>query len=226
MVTFSARGRKALLMIGGLYGLMTAAAAALFPEATSGWIPPFPRVFQCGVSVVALFAGCLPPAFLFLGASQQPAISLLSKISFATAPLKLVHMIESIDAGAVIHEAIGEYDYRVRDDWQNAVRMVSEIAPIILLDLRVLSKSVIDEILHISSSRMQKKTFYIVEERIIIPELRAVLTFPGVWSHLLTPQQMVNVLGGIGCGFLFVRGIGLQRYLENRVHASNMASRL
>ena len=145
MATFTLRGKKALIMLGGLFGLTSAAAAALFPEATAGWILPFPRFFQCGISLVALNAGCLPPAFLFLGASRQPAFNLLSEIPLAIAPLKLVHMIESIEAGSVIHEQIDSDDYRVRNDWRNAVRMVSELAPIILIDLRVLSRSVIDE---------------------------------------------------------------------------------
>lgn len=97
MSQVSMGGAKALMLFGGLAGL----ALALLQPVLSDWIPPFPPLLIIGVSVLALNRACLPPTFLFLGASQAGGFSLATDLLLTVAPLKIVHLLASRDAGGL-----------------------------------------------------------------------------------------------------------------------------
>ncbi|HEX7181498.1 MAG TPA: hypothetical protein VF756_06615 [Thermoanaerobaculia bacterium] len=216
MTRVTLRGPKALLLIGGVVGLMN----ALFQQLAPSWVPPIPPLLLIGISLVALNGACLPPAILYLAASRASGFSFASELQIAVAPLKVVHMLQSFEAGAILGDEIHESEYRVRANWQQAVRALSTIAPLIIVDGRVPSASVRQEIRHIIDSGLHDRTFFIADEHGALPALSEVSLPRAMDLRIATSEQLLEALRGLWWSLFSSRTRGMVQYLETRMGAA------
>lgn len=213
MSRVSLGGVKSLLLIGGLVGLMSAIFQPLFME----WIPPLPPFLIIGVSLLALNGACLPPTFLFLAASREGGVSLASELQFTVAPLKIVHLLDSFQAGPIVGDSLHHSEYRVSSDWQRAVRILSGISPVIIVDIRDLTPNVYREVAHLVKARLHSKTFLIAESAQAPAEVSRLCNQYGVRICVVTPQLLKLALNRIGWTVLSQPVGNIYRFLELRM---------
>jgi len=213
MSRVSMGGGKALLLLGGLVGL----ASAILQPVLSDWIPPLPPLLTIGLSLIALNGACLPPTFLFLAASQAGGFSLANEIQFTIAPLKIVHLLDSFQAGAVVGDALHQSEYRVATDGQRAVRTLSKISPVIIVDIRELTLNVYLEVVHLAEARLHNRVFLIAERAQAPAEISRLCHQFGVRICVVTPELLEAALSQIGWTVLF-RSVGnVFRFLELKI---------
>lgn len=213
MMRVTLRSPKLLLFVAAILGLFD----SLFQPFLSSWIPPFPRLLITGLSLIALNGACLPPTFLYLAASNAKAFSLMSDLQFAIAPLKIVHMLETFQAGAVPGDQINQSGYRVSGNWQQAVRSLAEITPLIIVDCRVVTESVIQETDYILKSGLHDRTFFVADDIGRVPTLSYLNLPQNTKLNILTSQQLINTLQRIGWKFLLSNKKNLVQHVNGKL---------
>jgi hypothetical protein len=203
-------GPKGLLFIGGILGL----ALTLFQPILSDWLPPIPALLSVGVSLLALNGACLPPTFLFLAASREPGFLLASDVQISVAPLKIVHLLNSFEAGPAVGESIHRSEYRVADNWQRAVRTLSAISPVIIVDIRELTPNVYTEIIHLVETGLHYRVFLVADGARAPKQVSRLCHRMAVRICIVTPQLLQLALSGIGWTVLFHRVDSVFRFLE------------
>jgi hypothetical protein len=210
MTRVTIRGPKVLLLVSGILGLFD----SLFQPLLSSWIPPFPRLFLAGLSLVALNGACLPPTVLYLAASKAKGFSLASELQFSIAPLKIVHLLDTFQAGAILGDQLHQSEFRVGANWQKAVRTFSEITPLIIVDGRVVTEPILQEITHILNSGLHNRTFFVADETGGVPALSC-LTLPREAKlQIATSQQLLSGLKGLGWKVLSFSGRNLHQNVK------------
>lgn len=165
------RGAKLFIVLPSILFL----TQSMFPDLLSHWIPPFPRAIESAIALFALCTTCLPPAFLFLAASNEPSLALLHTFQRSVSPLRVVHLLNIstperlLEAGANSAYANRgkelNYDrFRVRRTWQTAVRRFSHIAPAIIVDARIITPAVAEELHHLVGQKLCERTFLVVSQ--------------------------------------------------------------
>jgi hypothetical protein len=210
MTQVSMGGGKALLLFGGVLGL----ASALLQPVLSDWIPPLPPLMMIGVSLLALNGACLPPTFLLLAASQTGGFSFANDVQLSVAPLKMVHLLDSFQAGAIVGDALHQSEYRVSSNWQRAVRTLSRISPVIIVDVRELTPNVYREIVRLVETGLHSRVFLIAEKAQAPTDVARLCHQFGVRICVVTPELLEAALGRVGWTVLF-RSVGnVFRFLE------------
>jgi len=213
MAKVSLSGVKVFLLIGGVIGLIS----VIFQPLLLDWIPPLPPLFVIGISLLALSGTCLPPTFLFLAASQESGFSLASEFSATVAPLKMVHLLDTFDAGALVATSLNHSDYRVVNDWQRTVRKLSNISPVIIVDIRKLTPNVCRELAHLAEAKLHNKTFLVAESAQAPAEVSRLCNQSGVRFYVVTPQLLELALNRIGWIVLLQPVNNLSSFLEQRM---------
>ena len=140
----------------------------------------------------------LPPTVLFLAASQEQQYELQAKLAFLCFPL---YMISFLDTGWIydergapktpFHGGMLYSALRVSDgsDWETAVRRWLEIIPLAIVDCRVLSPAVTQEVEWIVSSRLfHKAVFVIASSDVPLPP-------EAIWSaRVLTEDELMEYM--------------------------------
>ncbi len=220
MAWTSLKGRKVILLLSGCFLLMR----GLFPSVLSDWVPPFPRLFECGVGLVLIANTCLPPAILFLAASKEPGLALLHAVQRSASPLKLVHLLDytqklSLDSDGQTRYRAKELaisEFRVRYNWEKTVMDLSLVVPVIIVDARILSPAVLMELDHIVASSLEDRTFVVAHHpltKFYAPEfLRKI-------GHLrfTTSAALEKAVPTLGWSFLF-SSRSLVRLLKRRIY--------
>lgn len=211
-VTF--HSSKVLLLFGVIVFLFYALFQAIFPSA----ITLFPStLFLIGLITIGLNGSCLPPTVLYLAASRQEAILLASKLQTAVSPLKFVHLLNRFEAGAILGENIYHSDYRVEKNWQKAVRTLSAITPLIILDARKLTLPITQEIEHIIEAGLEHRTIFIYGKYDAMSDIIMASITQNVIKHTATPEQLTKALQGIGWELLSGRVKDVFQYTKNRI---------
>jgi hypothetical protein len=221
MARVASGGSKGFLLIGSIFFL----ANAGYPNLLSDWIPPFPRLLEFAVSISILIHVCLPPCILVLGASKESTFNFLSTL--AVAPLRVVHLIESFGDNVVPSSVDFPYiqraekikldEYRVSANWLQAVETFASMAPIIVIDARIPSPGVTEELLHIASTpELHDRTFIITTNSGDV--LAGPVNFQMASSHLATEDTLSAAISFFVWSFLFTRSkTTLAQHLEKRL---------
>ncbi len=191
MTSVSLRSGKALLLVGGTVVLF----CAVFQPLLTSWIPPLSRVLQAGLGMVALGGACLPPGIVYLGGSQSSGFLFVRQLMFAIAPLKVTHLLNSFEAGVMLGDQAHMSEYRVTTKWQEVVRSLCDIAPLIILDSRHITAPVLQEAQYILNSDQRRRTVFIAEDNGTVPLLNG-LYDGGLLT--LTPQAAIASCNGLG----------------------------
>lgn len=186
-------GGRTLLLFAGLLALLD----ALLEPLLSDWIPPLPRPLLLGMGLLALDAACLPPTVLYLATSSGVASLLYSEVMLAVAPLKTVQLLDPSKAGFGADSTIHRTGYRVRRDWQAAVRKLCAITPLIIVDARVPSDGLSEEISHLVDSGLHHRSLFISNDDGDLPALRFVRLPPAIVLVTARPQELVSTLRGL-----------------------------
>lgn len=213
MMQVTLRSSKLILLVGAILGFFL----VLFEPLLASWFPPFPKLFLTGLSLVALNGACLPPTFLYLAASRAKAFSLTSDLQLAIAPLKIVNLIDTIQAGVIPGDQIHQSDYRVSGNWQKAVKTLSRITPIIIVDGRITTQPLIQEITYIINSGLYKRTFFIGDETGKVPALSCLNLPRDIFPQIVTSQKLIKALKGIGFKFLLFQSNALVQLVKARL---------
>ncbi|MGD0789177.1 MAG: hypothetical protein ABR898_14435 [Terracidiphilus sp.] len=206
-------GAKVLLLIGGLIGL----ASAVLQPLLSDWIPPLPALLVIGASLLALNGACQPPTFLFLAASRERGFLLASDIELLVPPLKLVHLLNSFEAGVFVGDSIHYSEFRVSNNWQQAVRTFSVVSPAIIVDIRELTSNVYQEIVHLAEAGLHNRVFLVADGARAPEEISRLCQMLGIRICIVSPQLLRNGLSRIGWTVLFHRVDSVFHFLEARM---------
>jgi hypothetical protein len=209
----SLRGVKALLLIGGVLALVSAICQPLLVDL----FPPFPPLLIIGASLLALNAACLPPTFLFLGASQEGGFSLASDLQYAVTPLKIMHLLDSRQAGPIVGEHLHQFEYRVTHDWQRAVRALSGLTPVIIVDIRVLTPNVYREVVQLIEARLHNRVFLVVDAAHAPAAISRLCHQSGVRICVVTSELLQGALRGIGWTLITCHVGDIHRFIELRM---------
>ena len=197
MTSVSLQSGKAFLLFGGTVALFS----SVFQDLLSSWIPPFPPVLLIGLGMVALGGACLPPGIFYLSASEPSGFTFVHSLMFAIAPMKVTHLLNSFEAGAILGDQVHMSEYRVTKRWQEAVRSLCNIAPLIVLDSRIITPYVLEEVRLILNSENRLKTIFLTEEdgssQIFTLMARGVLNNDG-FLFTLSPKAAAASLNGVG----------------------------
>ena len=190
------KSSKILLLLAGITTLLSAIFQPFFPS----WIPPFPPLLQVGGGLIGLNAACLPPIVLYLAASKPEGILLANDLSFAIAPLKLTHLLESFYSEAPLaeREQIHESEYRVSGNWQKTVMDLCDIVPLIIIDARFVTGPVVTEINHILDSGHERRTFFVADQYGNAPALSHVSRSQRGKLHISTAAELIFSLRRVG----------------------------
>ena len=194
MTSISLRGGKSFLLFGGAFSLF----AVMFGHAISLWVPPFPPVLMTGLGLVAIGGACLPPGVVYLGASEPPGVSFVHKLMFAIAPMKVTHLLNTFKSDPMLGDQVHMSEYRVTKEWQEAIRRLCGIAPLIILDLRIFTSFVLEEVHLILSCDQRHRTIFLTEDDGQAPILDSLETFQDGFFLTLTPKAAIESLHGIG----------------------------
>ena len=199
---------------------------ALYPAFLSEWMPPLPRLFEGGIASFLLCQTCIPPAILFLAASQEPGLDLLQEVNSEARPLRVAHLIEAsnpdtlIESGSLSNyatraEELKYGQFRVRHDWQRAVRQFSEITPVIVVDARVLTHAVLEELNHIMFAKRYDQTFVVVRSLDLRnSSLQEIKDAPFRFVSIAALQR---ALPNLGWSLLFSSEGNLAKHLKKRI---------
>ena len=126
----------------------------------------------------------------------------------------MVHLLDSFQAGAVVGDSLRHSKYRVASDWQRAVRTLSNISPVIIVDMRELTLNVYREIVHLVEAGLHSQVFLIAERAQAPAEVSRLCHKFGVRICIVTPELLGLALTRIGWTILF-RSVGnVFRYIE------------
>jgi hypothetical protein len=196
MIRVTLRGRKIILLVAGLSGLITASL-----QSQISWIPPFPPLLLTGFSLLALNGACLPPAVLYLGVSRRDGWVLTKPLQRTVAPLKFIHLLDSsLEINPSTRREVRRSEFRVwrKADWQHIVRQLSGIAPIVIVDARNKTASLEHEIKQIIRSGFDGRTFFLSDPIGRCKALSGVEIPSTVRLHVTTPDRMIHSLRRIG----------------------------
>lgn len=112
----------------------------------------------------------LPPTILFLAVSQEEQIELQAKLGFLCFPLYLISFLdeswiydEQNNPKTPFHEGMLYSALRVSDYWEEAVIRWLEIIPLVIVDCRVRSPAVTQEIDWVISSRLAHNAVFVID---------------------------------------------------------------
>ena len=197
MIRVTLRGPKVLLLICGVLGLLGASFQPQYPPG----IPPFPPLLLAALSLLALNGACLPPAVLYLAASRRDSWTLVWPLQRAAVPLKFVHLLDSsLEIQAFTRSQVRQTGFRVwsKADWQLVVRQLSGIAPIVIVDGRAETPSLIHEIHQIIKSGFHRRTFFLCDRHGKCKALSKIDPQGATNLRLTTPERLLRSLHGIG----------------------------
>lgn len=215
MICVSAQGKHLSFLIGGLLGL----TYVILDEFSSLLWPLTTPLFISGISGLALTRACLPPSILYLAVSQQKGQQLLSEVIEGARPFKVVHLIRSLDMGLPLstRETLYAAEYRVRKNWQLAVRTIAGFVPLIVVDTRDPSDPITEELWHIFASGLQDKTFIIIDNDQSSAGMSDASLSLELARYTVSVSDFSRVFYGFGLSFIFTRSRSLTQYLENRI---------
>ena len=210
--SISLRGANVLLLIGGTLTLLE----VIFRDLLSSWIPPFPPILMTGLGFVGIGVACLPPGVVYLGASESYGFSFVHKLMFAIPPIKVVHLLNTFKAGGILREQIDHGGYRVTKGWHKAVHRLCDIAPLIILDLRIVTPFVEEEVQHIFDSGHKHKAVFLTEEDGTLPIPRSLNFLHNGFIFTLTPEAAIATLKGVGWRVLIRGREALNEMIETK----------
>jgi hypothetical protein len=153
------------------------------------WNPAFLRQYPgavmlwVSVPVIAIIDRLLAPAILVLGTSRSETIDLEMFVTWYAAPLPIASFILPTAAHSrVVREQVGMFSLRARrsSEWRSVVRSLVDMCPVVVIDARVLSANVREEL-----------SWMIVPERrfkvLVVGEL------PQGLCHGLKPRDIARV---------------------------------
>lgn len=138
----------------------------------------------------------------------------------ACAPLKLVHLLHSIQAGPTEVDILQPAEYRVAQGWHQAVRKLAAYAPIIILDLRAMTRPVELEFVHIVRSDLYKKTIFLMTDQQTLPILLRHSVPEGISRFIADPSVLPEATRGLAVEWMKNGGTTLIQLLFMRLQAS------
>jgi hypothetical protein len=111
--------------------------------------PPIPICIVLGGVISFIGYSCLPPAVLFLAASQPAQRYLAVELVRAFNPFRVVYLLsDDISVGIYDHEDFSRNNLRTPDDvdWRSVVHPLMDMAPTVVIDTRIPSPAVVEEI--------------------------------------------------------------------------------
>lgn len=224
MMGISLRGPQLFIVASAIMILIFTLTSAFTSPIRSFATP----LFDFGVASYLLVRIWSPPAILYLSASKRRGFGLLIRLRFLASPLKVAHLLIIYPHVSLIGHFIvrlvvfGLDEYRVFWNWQNAVRSLSQVASIIIIDARTPSPALTEELTHNASAGLNHRTFIVydehgLDERGCVPGLGGI-SYP-LYSELrLVPSiQFPEAMAGLWWSWLTSRRINLPQLLENRI---------
>ena len=204
MVRLALRTIKVFLLIVGLFGIFGAIGSLLLPD----YFLPLPFLYQFALGFSAVTSVCLPPSVLLLGASKARNAGLYNEIMWGIAPLKLTHMLNDFEFGAVHGEPLHQFSYRALPSasWEAIVHQFMESVPIVVIDTRTTTPSVLRETRILLSSSLRSKTIFIVESSrgsSAAMLVRSSMNDPLLPICAVTPNQLAPFLKNVRNRLLF-----------------------
>ncbi|NTU50577.1 MAG: hypothetical protein HGA87_06870 [Desulfobulbaceae bacterium] len=174
-------GAMALLLIGALNPFLGEFALE------------FPGLFLVGIGASILIQSLLPASVLFLSASKDEGRTLLRSLTRASYPLRFAHLLNI--AGTGIPE-LRAPQVRVFSNWRGAVDAFSDAVPIMVVDLRVITGHVLEEVRHIFDRHLLVKTVFVVEEKFPDHSLLVLYQYAAEGDHALvgTPDMIEDAM--------------------------------
>jgi len=135
--------------------------------------------------IFVLFKSLQPPIALFLAGSSQYAADLLVQINIAVSPLRCVALLDPQKMHFLQRNAMGE-NLRAKDPqlWKSIVYRLIEMTPIVILDTRSKSESILQEAFMMLDPRRAPKGVFITDDDGRAPALEAHGIHPA--DHALT----------------------------------------
>jgi len=196
MTRVSLRGRKLVFLIAGVAGLLVASRQVpLTPQISS--LP----TMLAALSLLAINIACLPPAVLLLGVSRRECWMLADPLKRAISPLKCIHLLDSsLEPNRFLRAEVRRTEFRLwrQVDWQYVVRRLSGIVPLIIVDARVESDQLSEEINQIIKSGFHERTLFLCDEQGESRALDSIAIPSDIVLKVLTPERMIPLLRGIG----------------------------
>lgn len=193
-LSITLRSKKVFAFIAG-FSLILGSISQLFAP---GLLPPFPILLVIGLSLIAINISCLPPSILFLGTSRPKGYGMIQKFDFLVPPLKIIHFLSTDWLNVYEFERLNQNNFRVFKDWKPIVKSLCFISPLIVIDTREVSNSVLEECNIIFSNKLHHKTIFISDNIGRTPVLDEMSNLPNDRLNILTLNNCARFLKGVG----------------------------
>ena len=164
------RSLQISLRTAGGFALLAACTmffATIFSVTGPNVVPPLPSLFYFSLGLLGLQRVALPPTVLFLGASVPQAGMLLHNLVRALGGLRIVQLLDPLASrsGPALGETIIQTSSRTGDAlrWRDIVRTIGADVPIVVIDVRVATTAVAEELRWLVRHHAAK-TLFVVDD--------------------------------------------------------------
>ena len=145
---------------------------------------------------------CLPPTVVFLAASQPEQRILAVELVSAISPCRVIFLLsEGVGIGVYNHDDFSRNNLRMGkdEDWRKIVHLLIDMSPIIVVDTRVATPPVSEEVIRIISTNSFGKTLCVVGSHGESPALDQAMQSASSTDSLtrIPAEQVVSVVRGI-----------------------------
>jgi hypothetical protein len=134
----------------------------------SNMLPPIPICFVLAGVFAFVGYSCLPPRMLFLAASRPEQRSLALEMIRAVSPGRVVFLLsDDFSMGIYQHDDFSRNNLRTAKDvdWRDVVHPLFDMVPLVVIDTRVTTPPVSEELVRILSTSSSQKTLFVVDDR-------------------------------------------------------------
>jgi len=183
-------------------GCLLVAAVAWFTDLGSVPLLAAPLIL---IGVYSISELSLPPSVLVLGSSNWEMIRLVLNIHRGIFPYRPVVLLDPMAASRARSSFIEydnfEYDnlrITVPHDWRQVVFAMAETVPLIVLDTRIPSPAVVEEVRRILGGNLKHKTVFVVNNDGTSPAVEAALKQESLPSKAANASDVVAMLRNRG----------------------------
>jgi hypothetical protein len=148
----------------------------------------------------------IPPAVLLLGTSRPETVNLRERLERGLHPYRIIVLLDSSVINSATHTpfqrnllAWDNFRTTLKHDWLSVVLPLMDIAPMIVVDTRVASPCVIEEIRHTLNTQLITKTIFLTGINGQAPALDSVGEIPSTLRPELSQEdQIISKLKEMG----------------------------